>query len=466
VKTTLERELKLDPPEGFELPLLAGDELEARDFTSTYYDTPKRSLTRAGITLRRRVEDGVSRWQLKLPRGENSRSEIEVPGGPSGLPQQLGELLTAHLVHGRVEPVATLRTRRNGVRVVDGSRAVAEVTLDVVDILDGGRAPSTFTELEVELVDGDEQDLEQLGRTLRLAGAARSDGRPKVMRALGVVEDETPSDKRPIDRIRRLLTVQLRELEAHDPGVRTGDDPEDLHRFRVATRRTRAIVRATKPLLGTTLADLAVELKWLAGLLGPVRDLDVLLERLRAETALLGDEREAAKGLVASFESERRERREELLTALRSPRYTALLRAFADAIASLAAPENGGKLKPLAAMELQKLRKAASELDKDPSDEQLHAVRIRAKRARYAAELVESKKVERYVDALKELQDVVGEHQDAVVAVERFRAAAARDTAVAAGRLIEREHARRRECRAAFPAALERALRRGRKALG
>jgi CHAD domain-containing protein len=215
-----------------------------------------------------------------------------------------------------------------------------------------------------------------------------------------------------------------------------------------------------------TLANLAVEMKWLAGMLGPVRNLNVLLERLRADAAVLGEEREAAEALVASFENERRERREELLTALRSPRYTALLRTSADAIAALTAQGSDGKLVPLAAAQLKKLRKAASKLDEEPPDEQLQTVRMRPKRARYAAELVGSKKAERYLDALKELQDVVGEHPDAVVAAPRLRDAAAPETAIAAGRLIEREHTRRGKSRAAFPAALERPLRRGRMGLG
>ena len=73
--------------------------------------------------------------------------------------------------------------------------------------------------------------------------------------------------------------------------------------------------------------------------------------------------------------------------------------------------------------------------------------------------------VERYVDALKTLQDVSGEQQDSVVAIKRLRDAALPETAIAAGRLVQREYERRRECRARLPTTLEAALRRGRKAL-
>ena len=96
METTVERELKLEPPDGFELPPLDGEDLESRVFTSTYYDTPPRSLLRAGITLRRRVENGLSRWQLKLPRDGYARAEIEAFGGPVGPPDDLGKLLAAH----------------------------------------------------------------------------------------------------------------------------------------------------------------------------------------------------------------------------------------------------------------------------------------------------------------------------------------------------------------------------------
>jgi CHAD domain-containing protein/adenylate cyclase class IV len=464
--STIERELKLEPPEGFELPPLAGEGLDDRLFTSTYYDTPDRSLARAGITLRRRLENGVSRWQLKLPRGENTRSEIEALGGPAGPPEELLRLLKLHLRHGELEPVATLRTHRAGIRVEGRGRAVADVTLDEVDILDEtAAATGRFSELEVELIDGDESDLRKLGRALRRAGARRSDGRAKVMRVLRLQKEAAPKRTAPAsERIAYLLGRQLLALETHDPGVRMDDDPEDLHQFRVATRRTRAVIRATRPLLGDLLEPLAVELRWLGTVLGSVRDLDVLIEHLSREAASLGDDRHLAEPLLAGFARERKAERKKLATALDSERYLRLPDAFAEAIGRLQHEKVQSGLKRLAAAEFRKLRKAEAGLPRDPSDQQLHALRIRAKRARYAAELVGGERIGPYIAALKRVQDVIGEHQDAVVAEAAIRSHVVDGTALAAGRLIERERAHRLARRAAYPAVLAAALRRGRKA--
>ena len=93
-------------------------------------------------------------------------------------------------------------------------------------------------------------------------------------------------------------------------------------------------------------------------------------------------------------------------------------------------------------------------------------MRKHAKRARYAAELTGGKKRDAYLEALKRVQDTIGLHQDAVVAEERLRALALPDSAIAAGRLIERERERRQEAREAYPAVLAEALRVGRKAVG
>ena len=286
------------------------------------------------------------------------------------------------------------------------------------------------------------------------------------MRVLHLADGGAAGRAAAVEPIRELLAAQLRELEAHDPGVRAGDDPEDVHRCRVATRRARAIVRATEPLLGTALSELAEELKWVASLLGPVRDLDVLLERLRAEVVSLGDERAAAETLVAAFESERNDSRRQLL------RGTAL-GAVHSAVRELRRANRGSRRAPRprqaeaaccesapqarAAGFGARRRPARREPPRTAHPGQARPLRRRARRV---------EKVERYLDAVKRLQDVVGEHQDAVVAIERLQQVADAVNAVAVGRLVEREHARKRRCRGALPAALRATLRQGRKALG
>jgi CHAD domain-containing protein len=474
MRSTVERELKLDLDPGFALPALSGDPLPGRLFTSTYHDTPARSLGKAGITLRRRVENGKSLWQLKLPRASSNggleRAELEEPGGPAGPPDELARLLVAHLRHGKLGPVATLRTRRTGVRVVRDERPIADVTLDRVDILDAGRSAGGFSEVEIELVDGDEADLESLGKTLRRAGARRSSGEPKLMRVLELEEHVAPEPGGQLsDHLRHLLGMQLREIEAHDPGVRLGEDGEDVHRARVATRRTRALIRATRPLYGEVLKPLADELKWLGGMLGLVRDLDVLLGHLEGEVAKLGNDEPFGRQLLAGLEAEREHDREQLLAALDSDRYSALLGSFETAIDTLPPLGVEGAADRIARDELRTLRKEARALPADPTDDELHAVRIDAKRVRYAAELAAltgSKGADRAVEALKRVQDTIGEHQDAVVAEERLRKLARAKTAITAGRLIERERARRRAMRKAYPDVLTAALDAGKKAFG
>jgi len=100
---------------------------------------------------------------------------------------------------------------------------------------------AVFTELEVELEDGDDGDLDRIEKILRKAGARRGAGTPKLFRVIGVAEESAPKPEAPLaEHVQHYLERQLVELEARDPGVRLGTDPDDVHRFRVATRRTRA----------------------------------------------------------------------------------------------------------------------------------------------------------------------------------------------------------------------------------
>jgi len=108
------------------------------------------------------------------------------------------------------------------------------------------------------------------------------------------------------------------------------------------------------------------------------------------------------------------------------------------------------------------LRKAVKALPENPRDEELHDLRKLGKRARYAAELAGRREI---AQQAKQFQDVLGEHQDATFAEARLRVlseTAAPAEALAAGRLIELERARKAAARATWPDAwrkLDRAAR-------
>jgi CHAD domain-containing protein len=362
-------------------------------------------------------------------------------------------------------PVAVLRTHREGVR-----SDAAEITRDSVAVLDGQKVVREFEELEVELVDGgDERALKRIEKTLRRAGAQDGETRPKLYRALDLDYrpdvDAVARDASPGEVLAAALHLQYRRLLAHDPGTRFGRDPEDLHQLRVATRRMRAFLRAGRELLDGGWADeLRDELGWLGGELGPVRDLDVLLDHLRAEIALLeGEDAQAAGELVAALEKEHAGARARLMAALDSERYLALLNRLEAAAEPPLEPEQDVGLGQIWRSEHRRLRTAVKSLPEDPDDESLHAVRIRVKRARYAGELAG---LEGYVNAAKRLQDVLGEHQDAVVAEERLRelaAAVPARVALAAGRLVERQRERRRNARDSWREAWEKLAKRATK---
>jgi CHAD domain-containing protein len=477
VKQTIERELKLDIEPGFRLPRFPGHVLAPRVFVSRYVDTPDHRLARHGVTLRCRTEGRRPLWQAKLLR-RAGRLELELPGPPSRVPDELRRLLRVYTGDADLVPIATLRTRRTGTLVRERGGPVAEVVMDSVAVLDGRKVKRRFREVEVELVGaGDEQVLERLGAQLRESGATDSEGTPKVFRALGLdfsvgLQPPDPSAA-PLDRVLAMLRIQLEAIRAHDPGTRLGEDPEELHQMRVATRRFRAILRAARAMFAPKpIEALREELAWLGTALGARRDLDVLEDHLRGQVATLEpQDRGAGQALLKALDRLRLRAREELLAALDSARYFTLLDRIEETIAEPPVVDAAVSLVDVAAGAFKKLRKTVKMLPETPTDAELHVVRIKAKRARYAAELVVAevgRPAERFVDRVKELQDILGEHQDAVVAEARLRELAretpGRRIGFVAGLLVERQHLRREAARSAFPECWAAIQKKGRKA--
>ena len=264
-------------------------------------------------------------------------------------------------------------------------------------------------------------------------------------------------------RLREMLEIQRVALLAHDPGVRLGDDPENLHRHRVAARRARASLRVARRHLDPEWRrPLNQALRELGEATGPVRDLDVVLEHLRAELDGLDETEEAAKAAILDrLEEERAAARRRLLEALDGRDYRFLLSRLrvpprlADGVESV-------PLEPLAQREFRRLAKLVDRLGKRPGEREIHRLRIALKRARYAAELVAPKGGgrKRFLADARILQELLGEHQDAVVAEQHLRKATVEDVrtaaAFAAGRIAERQRARRERVHDRLPAAWKR----------
>lgn len=475
ISQTVEREIKLTVPPHFRLPDLPGEALPARSFTSTYYDTQDLRLAHAGVTLRRRIEHRKTRWQLKLQHGD-ARLEVESRGGPAGPPLELRDLLFAHVRGLSLVPVVTLRTRRAGVRLRGIEGPMADVTLDRVSIVRDGRTVGRFAEVEVEQAGRDHKVLERLALVLREAGAGEHDQRPKLFRALDLepqVEPAPAPGASAADHLQASLAHQVGALLAHDPGTRIGTDPEDLHQMRVATRRLRAYLRAARPMLEREWADaLREELGWLGRALGPARDLDVLTEHLGEQAGGLAPrDRRALARILSGLDAQRAAARATLLDVLRSDRYLKLLERLQGAARSPRVSDPAASLALFAAKEFKKLRKSMRDFDPEASDQALHRVRIRGKRARYAAELAQGavgKPATRFIKAAKVFQDRLGDNQDAVAAEDHLRqlVAARRGSAIAlaAGILIERLHRQRRKARGALAKTWKRLHKRGQKA--
>jgi CHAD domain-containing protein len=181
-----------------------------------------------------------------------------------------------------------------------------------------------------------------------------------------------------------------------------------------------------------------------------VRDADVELERLRREIdAVAPDDDGPGDEVVAVLAAQRDKARAALVRGLRTKRYVELLDRLVDAavdprVLPAAARPAADVVPELAAGPWRKLAKAVARAGDHPDDQTLHAIRKRAKRARYAADvgaLVVGKPAERFAKAIAGVQEVLGEHQDACVERAWLHdnvAALSPRAALLAGRLVAR----------------------------
>ena len=467
----LEREVKLAVPPAFALPdledLAAAVEtspIDERRLETVYYDTPDLRLARWGANLRIRQGEG---WTLKLPSTREgpalTRRELEFPGDASRPPEAAVALVIAYVRRATLVPVASLSTLRRRVQLKNREGTLlAEVVDDDVSVIQGLRVQSRFREVEVELKDqSGERLLDPILARLRGAGAADEDQASKLVRALGVRATALPevdplaltSASTAGELVRHSIAVSVASLMRHDPGVRLGDDLEDVHRARVATRRLRSQLRTFRSLLDTEWANaLREDLRWLGGGLGSVRDRQVMAQRVRTRTiSLAEDDAPTVADLAAELQAESEEARARLVLDMRSDRYIDLIERLVEASRAPAltpeAQQGAAVVIPaLARRDWKQLQKGVAALADQPADAELHRIRILAKRLRYGAEGAEpivGKMATRTAEAAAALQDVLGDHQDSVTLQQWLREAGRGSRAFVAGELtaLERETA-------------------------
>ena len=449
----VEAKFRVHPP--FQVPELTGegagvvsvDDPIVRELRAIYWDTSDLRLAREGITLRHRSGEGDGDgWHLKLPVHEAGlpdastgvREELHETGPDDVVPVGLQELVTVQVRGAVLGPVATLVTSRS-TYILRGSsgEVLAELTDDVVSVLSQGHVAGRFREIEVESVDGDLDVLKGVGDVLRAAGAVGGEFVPKVVRALGPQATADPDPPPPgyVDldgparlALQAILRRYVRAFMAQDPRLRRGE-PDSVHQMRVAARRLRSALKTFGALVDEAWGKaLREELAWVADSLGHARDSEVLLARLHRELDKLPEELvlgQTRARIDASVGGDLVAAQAHAVETLRTERYLALVDRLVDAAwdpMTTRQAEDGADevLRQSVDSAWRRLARKAAVLSTDSAtDHNWHDARIAAKQVRYVAEAVTpffGKPAKRLAAQAEEIQELLGEHQDAVVA--------------------------------------------------
>ena len=278
---------------------------------------------------------------------------------------------------------------------------------------------------------GDERLLELLGGRLRDAGAQPSKSRSKYSRALGDLPSDTPAHKGLAGLVDAYLQAQYTAIFEGDLALRR--EVNAVHTTRVAVRRLRSTVRTFGKVFDSEAAGrLEAELVWIAAVLGEVRDLDVLRDRLTGEVDALPGEYvlgPVASRIESTLTADREAAYRRLRKVMNAKRYLALLELLESWRVDPPFTERARKPKKSASSyvttaERKMLKKLRRAVQPGAADALLHKARKAEKRYRYAAELAQPVLGARNEDAIKKtkrLQKLLGEFQDAVVAAPVLR---------------------------------------------
>lgn len=431
-----EIELKLELPEqaveAFERsPLLPGDG-EVAQLRATYFDTPDQQLRAHGLTLRIR-QSGDDRTQtVKADDGDGggglfARAEWEMPvtgdspviDARTPVAAALGDAVEA------IEPAFHVDVER-GTWLLSEGDATTELVLDK-GLVRAGDRQAPVCEIELEQKAGKPATLFSLARRIdalvpvRLGVSAKSERGYRLLEAAQTAFKAVPVSLSPAsatgEAFQAIARACVRHYRLNEDLLLDHYDPQALHQARVAIRRLRSALSIFKPiLLEQDVARFQKELRWLAGVLGAARDLDVLIDRIEAG-ALHDRIQEARAGAQATVRE-----------TIENGRVRGLMIDLAEWLtlgAGMAEAERQEPAREFAARRLQNFHRRVVKRGGDMEeldDEARHEVRKSAKKLRYASDFfarlfVEKKQRRRharFIDTLAGLQDDLGALNDLV----------------------------------------------------
>jgi CHAD domain-containing protein len=428
--------------------------------SDTYLDTADQRFGRAGFALRIRRLGRRRGGEATLKAIDSAQTKVSGLRSRREVSEQLDDAEPAHLARAdgpvgeRVRAVAggrpllplfEVRTRRETLTLRANGSAQGEIALDETAIRPANGSPAArFQRVEIEVPETSQAAVGAFVSELRAHCALRPAALSKYEAGLlsagiprPLPERFGPTEVEPAMTIRAVALAVLRRhfaaMLAKEPGTRLGDDIEELHDMRVASRRLRAALALFEEVLPETILGLKDELAWIGGQLGAVRDLDVQLEQLESWIdAAAPEDRAPLQALRSVLEAQRADARRALLEAFESRRYDSLVRRFGRSLRARHAARSGPASLPALAVapdlidaRWAAVRKAAKQIGPSATAEDYHRLRIRCKRFRYALEFLTDVYAGRARPVLKQLvalQDILGLHQDAVVAIDRLRA--------------------------------------------
>lgn len=447
------------------LPIIAAHSLYrpvTRRLRSTYFDTDQLALQERGVAVRLRQAGRRSLQTIKLAGssagGLHQRREWETHTPLNTLDfsviddVELRDWLERVDLRRDLRPVFETDFRRTQRLLRIGDDEI-ELAIDRGEVRTPSRA-EPICEVELELKSGDVARLFEIAQALNKALPLRVEPRSKAERGYrlftaaqdGPCKAEAPElapDLSANAAFVRVANSCLAQLQANELGLLRSDDIEYVHQMRVALRRLRSAISVFRGLIPKQASETVVApLRWLAGELNDARNWDVFIEEA-LPTILQANSAEAAlTWLQQQAQAEQQSSRQRARAAVGSARYRSMLLSVGQWLAThawtAAAPPEALALsaRELAEMTLAERHKRLRKRGKDLANlttEERHALRIAAKKLRYAAEFFSSifskREVQAYVGALAKLQDVLGRLNDAATTSELLDKLAAQATA-------------------------------------